>query len=108
MTFDESATQATNYFTKDPDSRLDWAINWAGDPDSDEPGPWLVGDDTIATSQWLVPSGLNKVAEDMTTTVTTVWLTGGDLGKKYDVVNRITTTQGRTEDRTLHFTIEDH
>lgn len=108
MTYDESAVLATNYFSKDPDSVLDYAINWSGDPDSDQPGPWLNDGDTIATSVWVVPDGLIKTNEDKTATLTTIWLSGGVLGKKYDVVNRITTAQGRTEDRTLHFTIEEH
>lgn len=86
----------TNTFTKDPDAVLDYQTDWTG---------WLVDDDTIATSVWLVPSGLTKDSDSHTDTKATVWLSGGSNGTQVAVVNRITTAQGRTEDRTLNFII---
>jgi hypothetical protein len=79
---------------KDPDATLDYKRNW---------GPWLADadDDTIVTSTWIVPDGLTKDSESNDTTTATVWLSGGTAGLSYDVVNRITTAQGRTDDRTL-------
>lgn len=78
-------------FNKDPDARLDYMVDWTS---------WL-SEDTIANSEWIVPSGLVYEADANTDTTATVWLSGGDLGSSYDVVNRITTAAGRIDDRTI-------
>ncbi|AIY17795.1 hypothetical protein GUY44_07230 [Pimelobacter simplex] len=82
-------------FTKDPDADLDYTRDWA---------PWLAGGDTIETSTWIVEDGIDHSRESHTDTAATIWLTGGTVGRTYSVTNRITTTSGRTDDRT--FTIE--
>lgn len=90
---------------KDPDEIEDWVCDWTAR---------LAPSDTIASSQWLVPSGITKLTDSLTnngslwngTTMisgryfTTVWLSGGTLGSAYELVNRITTTGGRTYDQT--------
>lgn len=86
---------------KDPDEVLDFRRDWARDLDA-------LGDpDTIASSQWLPDPGITvltdaerKASHDAKTA--TVWLSGGVLGQTHKVVNRITTTGGRTFDWTLH------
>lgn len=80
-----------NVFIKDPDAVLDYSIDWSA---------WL-GTDTIIISTWTVPTGIVKASDSQTTTVTTVWLSGGTDGSSYPVVNRIVTAGGRTDDRTL-------
>lgn len=84
-------------FTKDPDAKLDYTRDWSA---------WLAaaGDDTIDTSTWIVPAGLTAGAESQTDTSTTIWLSGGTVGERYSVTNRVTTTGGRIDDRT--FTID--
>jgi len=82
-------------FEKDPNSTLDYHINW---------GTWLAGD-TISTSTWAVPTGLVKVSDSKTSTLTTIWLSGGTVGGGYSVVNAITSAAGRKEDATLLFTV---
>lgn len=90
---------------KDPDAVLDYHVVWAD---------WL-GTDTIASSTWDVQAGLTldssavnvgSVTIDGTSyaanTVTTAWLSGGTASTRYSVRNRITTTGGRTEDRTFY------
>ena len=84
-------------FTKDPNAVLDYSVDWA---------KWLDGD-TIATSVWTVPAGLTKVSDTNTTTKTTVWLSGGTADQSYTVTNRITTTGGRTEDRSFIVKVEE-
>ena len=84
-------------FTKDPNAVLDYTIDWIR---------WLSGDQ-IATSQWLVPTGLMKLADSKTASSATVWLSGGTAGQSYTVTNRITTTGGRTEDRSFLVKIEE-
>jgi len=80
-----------NVFIKDPDAVLDYSIDWSA---------WL-GTDTIIVSTWTVPTGIVKASDSQTTTVTTIWLSGGTDGTAYSVVNRIVTAGGRTDDRTL-------
>jgi len=84
-------------FAKDPDAVLDYAVDWSR---------WLAGDE-IVTSEWTVPSGLTKVSDSKTTTKATVWLSGGTAGQSYTVTNRITTTGGRTEERSFAIRIEE-
>lgn len=84
-------------FTKDPNAVLDYSIDWTR---------WLAGDQ-IAASEWLVPSGLTKMADSKTSTSATVWLSGGTAGQSYIVTNRITTAAGRTEDRSFTIRVEE-
>ena len=85
---------------KDPDATVDYAIDWSA---------WL-GSDTLLSSTWVVPSGLTQPvspAASFTSTVTTVWLTGGTLGQSYTVTNRITTAAGRIDDRSFDLRVEE-
>ena len=84
-------------FTKDPDATLDYKVDWAS---------WLV-DDTITNSTWIVPTGINYETDANDTTSATVWLSGGSVGSSYEVVNRITTTAGRIDDRTITIRIKE-
>jgi hypothetical protein len=84
-------------FTKDPNAVLDYMIDWIR---------WLSGDQ-VATSEWLVPTGLTKVADTKTASSATVWLSGGTAGQSYTVTNRVTTTGGRTEDRSFMIRVEE-
>ena len=42
-----------------------------------------------------------------TATKATVWLSGGQAGATYTVTNRIVTTGGRTDDRSIAIKVED-
>lgn len=87
----------TYRFQKDPDAVLDYRVDWTD---------WLDGD-TIATSTWIVPSGITQDSESNSTTTATIWLSDGTEGTTYGVVNRITTTGGRTDDRTIYIVVKD-
>ncbi|MGV1048216.1 MAG: hypothetical protein ACOYD4_06805 [Solirubrobacterales bacterium] len=78
-------------YIKDPDATLDYTVDWS---------QWL-GEDTIDVSDWVVATGLTEDSATNTTTTATIWLTGGVPGQNYDVTNRITTTGGRVDDRTI-------
>lgn len=78
-------------YEKDPNAILDYVNDWSD---------WLISD-TIVTSSWIVPSGITKDDEAQSTTTATIWLSGGTVNTDYSVVNRIVTTAGRTEDRTI-------
>lgn len=76
---------------KDPNAVLDYLIDWSA----------FLGTDTIATSTWIVPTGITKDSDTRTTTTTTIWLSSGTAGHTYELTNRITTAGGRTDDRTV-------
>lgn len=83
----------TNWI-KDPDAVLDYEVDWS---------QWLQTGETITVSLWTVtPSGtLTASSESSTPTSATVWLSGGSVGVNYRVTNQITTSDGRTDDRSL-------
>ena len=88
--------------TKDPDATLDYSLDWSA---------WL-GDDKIATSQWIVDpisatKPLTVSGSSKTDTTATVWVYGGEHGVTYKLTNRITTTGGRTDDRTIIIRVLD-
>jgi hypothetical protein len=77
---------------KDPASVVDFQIDWT---------LWLDVGDAISTSSWTVPAGVTQDSSSYTTSAATVWLSGGTAGEVYKVVNQITTTGGRTTERTI-------
>lgn len=70
---------------KDPNEVLDYQLDWA-----DEDSPRLEEGESFA------PSGL-----------TTVWLSGGTAGEKCVILNRVTTSEGRTYDQSVNLRIRD-
>ena len=81
-----------NTFDKDPDADLDFQINWAA---------WLATSETISDSEWIADEGITTHDDSYTNTTSTVWLSGGDVSHSYIVTCRITTNQGRVDDRSL-------
>ena len=82
-------------FLKDPDSVVDYVIDWA---------TWLAGTspvDTISTSTWTAETGITIDSDTNSTTRAKVWLSGGSDGTTYTVTNRIVTAGSRTADRSL-------
>jgi hypothetical protein len=85
------------YWEKDPSAVKDYSIDWSA---------WLAGD-TISTSTWTVPAGITKDSDTKTNTFTTIWLSGGALFSRYRLTNRIVTTGGRTEDRSIEIIVRN-
>lgn len=82
---------------KDPQAVLDYGTNWAA---------WLTDAETIVASTWEVtPAGLTVDSDTFDPTLTTIWLSGGEVGVRYSVTNHITTSQGRQDDRTFHIDV---
>ncbi len=77
---------------QDPDANLDWIFDW---------NPWLAEFETIANSEFILDPGITMTAETHTTKTTTVWISGGTEGLTYKVTNRITTNEGRIDDRSF-------
>lgn len=81
-------------FVQDPADVLDYPWDWL---------EWLAEGETIVSSTFSVnPSGLSIVSQSNTTTNATVWLAGGVLGSIYTVSDLITTSQGRTVERSAN------
>jgi len=80
------------HFFKEPAAVLDYVINWDA---------WLAENDYITVSSWTVPTGMTKTSATFTQRNATVWLSGGLAGHRYEVVNRVTTLLGRTDERTI-------
>lgn len=87
---------ATKY-KKDPDALLDYTFDWA---------LYLtpIGD-AIASVVWVLSAGLTKVSGAFTATTATVFVSGGVEGDTETVTCRITTSGGRTDDRTISLNI---
>lgn len=82
--------------TKDPNARLDFKIDWSA---------WLSSGDSITSSQWFIPDDLADDTPSISGAITTVWLSGGVDGRTYQVTNRVTTAQGRVDDRTIRIAV---
>ena len=76
---------------KDPGAKLPYSIDWT---------LWLEGE-TIVASTWSVPTGITKVSDSFTSKVTTIWLEGGTAGSDYQVVNHVTTSGNKQDERTI-------
>ena len=85
-------------FVKDPNAVLDYSIEWA---------KWLAGDQ-IETSEWSTSDPALEASDGSNTvTRTTTWLSGGAAGQSYTVTNKITTTGGRTDERSFAIQVQD-
>lgn len=79
-------------FKKDPSAVLDYAFDWSD---------WLATGETISTATWTVPAGITKTDQDETTTTAVIWLSGGTADTDYNVACAVTTSDGRTDERTM-------
>lgn len=85
---------ASNIFFKDPDAVLDYKFDWSD---------WLASGETISTRTITPETGITVDSDSITDTSTsvTVWLSGGTAGNVYDVACLITTSDSRTDERTM-------
>jgi hypothetical protein len=82
---------------KDPDEVLDYQLDWSQ----------RLGPDTISSSTWLVVTGSVAIQSNSKTTLsTTVWLSGGEADEVCELLNRISTSGGRTMDQTVRLKIK--
>lgn len=77
---------------KDPDSVLDYKIDWS---------EWLASGDTVNGAAWTAATGITIDSSAYDTTSSTVWLSGGTVGEEYEVMCEIETAGGRTENQTF-------
>ena len=87
---------------KDPDATLDYPFDWT---------PYLTDiGDTISSVVWVLDPSLTKVNSAFDSMHATVWVSGGIAPvlpalNAVPVTCRITTTGGRTDDRTIFLKI---
>lgn len=81
-------------FRKDPDARLDYAIDWS---------QWLEDGDAITAATWQLSTGITQATPEPSIDggKTVIWLSGGTDGVSYPITCRVTTTQGRVDERTI-------
>lgn len=95
---------------KDPNSIVQWTIEWH---------KWLNGD-TISTSTWTATGGESPVtlvensssigaytgqSPALPSSEATILLSGGSMGVRYKLTNRIVTAGGQSEDATIEVTM---
>lgn len=95
-------TRSRSFYLKDPDAVLDYTFDW---------GPWLPEGDQLVDHEVVVspvePGGVTVDASQLSTGSSAVlryvivWLSGGNAGTSYQVTCRVTTADGRTDDRTM-------
>ncbi|GAD55507.1 phage fiber-tail adaptor protein [Limimaricola cinnabarinus] len=84
-----AGSNVTQWPNKDPDDILDYAIDWSD----------LIGDDTIASHEWVVQDGIKLDRFELSGNVAIAWLSGGVAVRSYRITSRITTAAGRRIDR---------
>lgn len=82
-------------YVKAPAAVLNYGRDWS---------PWLEPGDTVVSSTWTLDpanpdAALIRAGATNTTTVTTIIVSGGTLGARYRMTNRITTAHGLTDER---------
>jgi hypothetical protein len=84
---------------KDPDEVLDYSIDWSAR---------LSDTDFITSSTWvnLTSSGLIRYSSSSSSTITTIWFSGGTLDLSYIITNRVVTNEGRTMDQSAKIKIK--
>lgn len=80
---------------KDPDSVVDYGVDWT---------LFLETDETILSSVWVLPADFASENQSNDDKKTAIFLSGGTLRKTYVLTNRIVTSAGRTEDRSMKIT----
>jgi hypothetical protein len=85
-------------YLKDPDALLDYEWDWT---------PWLATGETISGHVLTVDDGLTLDSSSATDSTVTAWLAGGTVRTVYKVACLITTTAGRTDERTMTIRVTD-
>lgn len=86
---------------KDPNEVLDYTVDWATNR--------LQAGETISTSNFSIVSGDVAINSQPAPAngICKVWLTGGTAGTVSVILNRITTSLGRTYDQSVKLRIRD-
>lgn len=105
----------------DPNAVLDYSVDWkykspASRATGTNPDGWLAAGETISSSTWTVPTGLTQLGPATSPTApapsqvdgkATIWLTGGTAGDTYKLTNKIVTSAGRTDERSIQIDVKN-
>ena len=83
---------------KDPSAVLDWMFDWTD---------WLASGETIISHTITADTGITADSSTESDGKVTVWLSGGTAGINYKVACKITTSAGRTDERTIWIKVTD-
>jgi len=83
---------------KDPSAELDYVFDWT---------EWLATGETITDHTITPDTGITVDSSTEDTGKVTVWLSGGTAGINYKVACLITTSAGRTDERTIWIKVEE-
>lgn len=86
---------------KDPDAVLDYVFDWAALTNGTGTSDWLESGETISSYVVTVGSGLTLDSDSQSSGQVTAWVSGGTAGETYTVACRISTSAGRTDERTV-------
>ena len=87
-----------NWPIKDPNAVLDYFVDWTA---------WIATGDSIDNIAWTVPAGLTLETQTLDGAKAYAWLSGGTADQSYDVLCRITTVDGRIDDRTVSIQVRE-
>lgn len=91
-TFRNDGTFIPDAPIKDPSSTIDYGVYWTN---------WLAENETITISSWDIGDDFTAVTASSSDTETAVMISGGIAGTQYTATNRITTSAGRVEERSM-------
>jgi hypothetical protein len=89
-----------SYYLKDPQSRVDYAIDWTA---------YLDGQSVSASSWSVTPDGEGAIAVDQASfglTRSAVRLSGGTVGCVYSISNQVTFSDGSRDERSITLRVE--
>ena len=84
-------------FQKDPAADLDYAEDWSRE----------LNGGTIASVNWIAPTGITVAAQSHTSTHAIVRLAGGARGHDYRVTCEMTPADGQTDRRSIVIQVRD-
>ena len=76
---------------------LDYSVDWTARLDAG---------DGLAHSEFVLPLGLSAERASNTAQVSTVWISGGEAGRAYEVVNSVRTAQGRAIEQAIKLRVK--
>ncbi len=89
------------YYLKDPQSRLDYHMDWAAE---------YLGQESLSTSSWNIDphesGGLEVVDSGHDPARAFVIVSGGIAGHVYTLTNRVTLNSGIADERTITIRVE--
>lgn len=85
---------------KDPDATVDYLFDWRAF--------YLADAETITSASAVVtPTGLTIDSDPNTANDHTIWVSGGTRGETYLLTSRVVTSDGRTDDHSIHVIVRD-